>query len=199
MKNAYQNLQEFTGELERAGELLRIKAPVSKDLEITHITDLASKAPGGGKALLFENVRESRFPVLTNAFGSERRICLALGTDSLDDLAERLTRFIRLEPPKSFRQLLKLLPEGLGLMRFLPRKVRYAPCQEVVHRAGEVDLSALPVLKCWPQDGGPFVTLPVVVTRSLETGRRNCGMYRLQVFDRNTTGMHWHIHKDGSH
>jgi len=199
MKRAYQNLGEFISELERAGELLRIKVPVSCDLEITHITDLASKAPGGGKALLFENVRESRFPVLTNAFGSERRICMALGTDSLDGLARRIERFVRIEPPKSLRQMAKILPMGIDLIRFLPRKTRKAPCQEVIYRGDEIDLSMLPVLKCWPGDGGPFVTLPVVITRSMETGRRNAGMYRLQVFDRNTTGMHWHIHKDGSH
>ncbi len=199
MKNAYQNLGEFISYLERAGELIRIKAPVSVDLEITHISDLASKAPAGGKALLFENIRESRFPVLTNAFGSERRICMALGTDSLDSLAERLDKFVKIEPPKSLGQLVKMLPMGLDLLRFFPRKSRSAPCQEVVYRGDAVDLSMLPVLKCWPQDGGPFVTLPVVFTKSLETGRRNAGMYRLQIFDRNTTGMHWHIHKDGSH
>jgi 4-hydroxy-3-polyprenylbenzoate decarboxylase len=198
MKSAYQNLGEFISELEKAGELLRVKAPVSCDLEITQITDLASKAPGGGKALLFEHVRESRFPVLTNAFGSERRICMALGTHSLDSLAQRLERFVRIEPPKSLRQLAGLLPMGLELIRFLPRRTSKAACQEVIYRGEEIDLSMLPVLKCWPQDGGPFVTLPVVITRSLKTGRRNAGMYRLQVFNRNTTGMHWHIHKDGS-
>ncbi len=199
MKSAYQNLGEFISELDKAGELLRIKAPVSRELEITQITDLASKAPQGGKALLFEQVRGSRFPVLTNAFGSERRICMALGTDSLDNLARRLERFVRIEPPKSLRQLLNLLPIGLDSIKFLPRRVSNAPCQEVITRGKDIDLSILPVLKCWPQDGGPFVTLPVVITRSLKTGRRNAGMYRLQVFDRNTTGMHWHIHKDGSH
>ncbi|MHC1729210.1 MAG: menaquinone biosynthesis decarboxylase [Syntrophobacteraceae bacterium] len=198
MKNAYQNLGEFITELDKAGELLRIKAPVSKHLEITHITDLASKAPGGGKALLFENVVESPFPVLINAFGSERRICMALGTESLDRLAARLEQFVRIEPPKSLRQAAKLIPMGLDLLRFFPRKTRNAPCQEVVLRGDEIDLSLLPVLTCWPQDGGPFVTLPVVITRSLKTDRRNAGMYRLQVYDRNTTGMHWHIHKDGS-
>jgi 4-hydroxy-3-polyprenylbenzoate decarboxylase len=198
MKSAYQNLGEFISELEKAGELLRVKAPVSCELEITQITDLASKAPGGGKALLFEHVRESRFPVLTNAFGSERRICMALGTHSLDSLAQRLERFVRIEPPKSLRQLAGLLPMGLELIRFLPRRTSKAACQEVIYRGEEIDLSMLPVLKCWPQDGGPFVTLPVVITRSLKTGRRNAGMYRLQVFNRNTTGMHWHIHKDGS-
>ncbi|MGA7642417.1 MAG: menaquinone biosynthesis decarboxylase [Syntrophobacteraceae bacterium] len=198
MKSAYQNLGEFISELEKAGELLRIKAPVSSDLEITCITDLASKAPGGGKALLFEHVRKSRFPVLTNAFGSERRICMALGTHSLDSLAQRLDRFVRIGPPKSFRQLARMLPMGLELIRFLPRRTSRAACQEVIYRGKQIDLSMLPVLKCWPQDGGPFVTLPVVITRSLKTGRRNAGMYRLQVFDQNTTGMHWHIHNDGS-
>ena len=199
MKTAYRNLQDFISALEGAGELSRIKAPVSTDLEITQITDLASKSPGGGKALLFERVRESDFPVLTNAFGSERRICMALGVPDLDTLAARVRRFIEMEPPKTLRDGLRLLPLGLDLLRFLPKKVQSAPCQEVVHTGKDVDLSRLPVLKCWPQDGGPFVTLPVVITRSLETRKRNAGMYRLQVFDQTTTGMHWHIHKDGSH
>lgn len=199
MKTAFQNLGEFVSELEKAGELLRISGPVSCELEISHITDLASKAPGGGKALLFERVGKSPFPVLTNAFGSERRICMALGTDSLDALARRIERFVRIGPPKSLRDLADMLPLGMDLIRSLPRKTSKAPCQEVVLRGEQIDLSMLPVLKCWPQDGGPFITLPVVFTRSLDTGRRNAGMYRLQVFDRNTTGMHWHIHKDGSH
>ncbi|ABK15988.1 3-octaprenyl-4hydroxybenzoate decarboxylase [Syntrophobacter fumaroxidans MPOB] len=199
MKTAFRNLQDFIADLERAGELLRIKAPVSSDLEITQITDLASKSPGGGKALLFENVEGSRFPVLTNAFGSERRICMALGVSHLDELARRLKSFIEMKPPKSLADALRLIPLGLELLRFLPRKTRKAPCQEVVTTGRDVDLSMLPVLKCWPSDGGPFVTLPVVITRSLVTGKRNAGMYRLQVYDRKTTGMHWHIHKDGSH
>lgn len=199
MKHPYRNLQDFITTLEEAGELQRIKAPVSRELEITQITDLASKSLGGGKALLFEQVVESPFPVLTNAFGSERRIGLALGVSHLDILAGRLRRFLEMEPPKSLRDGLRLLPLGLDLLRFLPRTVKHAPCQEVVLVGDQVDLSKLPVLKCWPQDGGPFVTLPVVITRSLETRRRNAGMYRLQVFDRCTTGMHWHIHKDGSH
>lgn len=199
MKTAYENLGEFVEVLEKAGELIRIKAPVSRELEITQITDLASKSPGGGKALFFENVKGSEFPVLTNAFGSERRICMALGVPNLEALTQRLRRFIQLEPPRSIRDALGLLPMGLEALRFLPKKVKRAACQEVVHVGAEVDLSRLPVLQCWPQDGGPFITLPVVITRSLDTGRRNAGMYRLQVYDRNTTGMHWHIHKDGSH
>lgn len=199
MRTFYRNLGEFVDVLDRAGELIRIAAPVSRDLEITHITDLASKAPGGGKALLFEHVEGSSFPVLTNAYGSERRMCLALGVSELEALARRLLQFIEMKPPKSLLDALRLLPLGLDLFRFFPRKVRKAPCQEVVHTGSEVDLGKIPVLKCWPQDGGPFVTLPVVITRSLETGKRNAGMYRLQVYDARTTGMHWHIHKDGSH
>ena len=198
MQTAYRNLGEFVTALEKAGELQRITGFVSNDLEITQITDLASKAPEGGKALLFERVSGYEFPVLTNTFGSEKRICMALGVERLDDLAARVRRFIELEPPKSLGGFIKMIPLGLDLLRFLPRKVRNAPCQEVVHKGEEVDLSRIPVLKCWPQDGGPFVTLPVVFTRSLKTGKRNAGMYRLQIFDRRTTGMHWHIHKDGS-
>ncbi|MGC9197135.1 MAG: menaquinone biosynthesis decarboxylase [Syntrophobacteraceae bacterium] len=199
LKTAFQNLGDFVSELDKAGELLRISAPVSRELEIARITDLASKAEGGGKALLFENVAHSPFPVLTNAFGSERRICMALGTDCLDELGGRVRRLAQVAPPKSLRDLISLAPLGMDILKALPRKTSTAPCQEVILRGGQVDLSTLPVLKCWPQDGGPFITLPVVFTRSLETGRRNAGMYRLQVFDRNTTGMHWHIHKDGSH
>jgi len=199
MKTAYQNLQEFIRELQKAGELLRIKAPVSSSLEITQITDLASKSPAGGKALLFENVIESEFPVLTNAFGSDNRICMALGVPNLEVLAKRVQKFAQMEPPKSFGDSLRLLPMGLDILRVIPKKLKTAPCQEVVYRGGEVDLTRLPVLTCWPQDGGPFITLPVVITRSLATVRRNAGMYRLQVYDQNTTGMHWHIHKDGSH
>ncbi len=199
MKTAYKNLRDFVQALEKEGELLRIQAPVSRDLEITQITDMMCKSPKGGKALLFENVVESPFPVLTNAFGSEKRICMALGVRHLDDLAVRVRRFIEIEPPKSLAQALRLVPLGLDLLRFVPRKVRHAPCQEVVRRGSDVNLNHLPVLKCWPQDGGPFVTLPVVITRSLKTGKRNAGMYRLQVYDAKTTGMHWHIHKDGSH
>lgn len=200
MKTAYQNLGEFIQALRQAGELLEIKAPVSTHLEITQITDLASKSPGGGKALLFRNVQDSSFPVLTNAFGSDRRICLALGVPSLDALAERLQKFVQMEPPKSLSDTFRLLPMGMDILNIIPRKLkRKAPCQEVVYRGNQVDLSRLPVLTCWPQDGGPFITLPVVITRSLTTARRNAGMYRMQVFDDQTTGMHWHIHKDGSH
>lgn len=197
----YQDLPSFVKALEKAGELLRIKALVSRELEITEITDLASKAPGGGKALLFENVEGSRFPVLTNAFGSERRICMALGVQDIEELAKRLRGFIEFGVGKKPRSVMEALKLGLEIIGFFPRRYRgkIPPCQEVAYIGQDVDLSKLPILKCWPKDGGPFITLPVVITKSLKTGRRNAGMYRLQVYDRNTTGMHWHIHKDGSH
>jgi 4-hydroxy-3-polyprenylbenzoate decarboxylase len=196
----YRDLHGFVDRLEKEGELRRVTGEVSSELEITEITDRMSKSPGGGKALLFENVKDSRFPVLTNAFGSDRRMAMALETDSPDELAERISGLLKMTMPSTFMGKVGTLPELLGLARCLPkvRKGGRAPCQEVVLTGDEVDLTALPVLKCWPQDGGRFVTLPVVFTKSVE-GRRNVGMYRMQIYDRNTTGMHWHIHKDGSH
>lgn len=197
----YQNLQEFIGALRRAGEVKTVRQQVSPILEISRYTDAESKSPGGGKALFFENVEGSPHPVATNIFGSMRRICMALGVDHLDQLADRVRSYIELSPPGSFKEALSILPTALNLTKFFPRKYRgkTAPCQEVVYTGDAVDLTTLPVIQCWPQDAGRFVTLPLVITRSLKSGRRNMGMYRLQIFDRNTTGMHWHIHKDGSH
>lgn len=201
MQGWYRDLHDFVDALEKAGELLRIKAPVSKDLEITEITDIASKAPGGGKALLFENVEGYSIPVLTNAFGSERRMCMALGVSHIEELAERVRSFVEFGAGKKPGSLSKAIKLGWEMINFFPRRYRGGrpPCQEVVHLGKDVDLLKLPILKCWPRDGGPFITLPVVITKSLKTGRRNAGMYRLQVYDQQTTGMHWHIHKDGSH
>ena len=200
MKKNYKDLHEFISHLEMEGQLLRIKDPVSNILEITEITDRMSKMPGGGKALLFENVKGYNFPVITNQFGSIRRINMALGSSSLDELAGRLHSIINMKPPVSLMDKIKLLPELLSMSRFLPRvRKGVAPCQEVILTGDEVDLTKLPVLFCWPGDGGPFITLPVVFTRSLSDGKRNAGMYRMQIFDKRTTGMHWHIHKDGAH
>ena len=201
MKTYYKNLRDYVARLEAEGELSRIKSRVSPVLEITEITDRASKSPGGGNALLFENVEGSEFPVLTNAFGSNRRISLALGCDNLDELAERMKNLLDQTPPQTMAEKLKFIPKALSWSRYLPRirKFRSPPCQEVVLRGDDVDLSKLPVLHCWPQDGGRFFTLPVVFTKGLNDGKRNAGMYRMQLFGRNTTGMHWHIHKDGSH
>jgi len=200
MKKNYRDLHEFISHLEMEGQLLRIKDPVSNILEITEITDRMSKMPGGGKALLFENVKGYNFPVITNQFGSIRRINMALGSSSLDELAGRLHSIINMKPPVTLMDKIKLLPEILSMSRFLPRvRKGVAPCQEVILTGDEVDLTKLPVLFCWPGDGGPFITLPVVFTRSLSDGKRNAGMYRMQIFDKRTTGMHWHIHKDGAH
>lgn len=200
MTMTYRDLHSFVKRLEKEGELKRVVGPVSPELEITEITDRMSKVPGGGKALLFENVIGSSFPVLTNAFGSDRRMAMALEADSPDELAERISGLLKMSMPSTFMGKVGTLPELMGLAKCLPKvkKGGRAPCQEVVMTGDEVDLGTIPVLKCWPQDGGRFVTLPVVFTKSVE-GKRNVGMYRMQIYDHNTTGMHWHIHKDGSH
>ena len=197
----YKNLKEFLKALDRAGEINYISEPVSVHLEISKFTDRESKSPGGGKALFFQNVKESAFPVVTNIFGSTGRICLALGVDHLDRLGDRVRDFTELNPPANFKEALNIIPLAVTAARFFPKmlKTKSAPCREIVLKGADVDLSILPVLWCWPEDAGPFVTLPLVFTKSLVTGRRNVGMYRLQIFDKNTTGMHWHIHKDGSH
>ncbi len=191
----YRNLQEFIARLEQAGELVRIQEPVSPYLEITEITDRVCKQ--GGPALLFENVPGYQTPVLMNAFGSMPRMCLALEVDSLDAIAPELLSFLDAEANTLMKKL-KLLPKLARLGRMFPREVSKAPCQEVVLTGEEVDLGQLPVLTCWPEDGGPFITLPVVITQHPDTGRRNVGMYRMQVYDARTTGMHWHAHKGGA-
>lgn len=197
----YSSLADFISRLEREGELFRVKGEVSPLLEITEVTDRMSKSPNGGKALLFEKVTGSSFPVLTNAFGSERRMAMSLGCDSLDELEKKIGGLLDTAPPEGLMGKLGMLPELLSLSKAFPRTVKSsrAPCQEVVVTGDYVDLSELPVLQCWPQDGGRFITLPVVFTKDVEGRHRNAGMYRMQVFDRNTTGMHWHIHKDGRH
>ncbi len=201
MKRWYRCLSEFISALDRVGELKTVAGPVSYYLDISRYTDAESKSPGGGKALFFKTVKGSPFPAATNLFGSPKRICMALGVDDLDQLGDRIRRMIEMAPPSSFRDILGLLPVALSVTRFFPRRSRAQspPCQEVVYTGDAVDLGLLPVLHCWPKDAGRFITLPLVFTRSLKSGRRNVGMYRLQVFDKKTTGMHWHVHKDGSH
>ncbi|MBU1965565.1 MAG: menaquinone biosynthesis decarboxylase [Proteobacteria bacterium] len=197
---SYNNLGEFIARLEAEGELVRIESRVSPVLEIAEITDRMSKAPGGGKALFFENVEGSAFPVLTNAFGSHRRIALALGA-APDALAARLDGILRQAPPRSLREKMGFIPKAIAWANFLPRtrKIKAPPCQEVILKGDDVDLMKIPILHCWPKDGGRFITLPVVFTKGLHDGKRNVGMYRMQVYDGKTTGMHWHIHKDGCH
>lgn len=200
MKTWFKNLSEYIQALKSLGEIKIIDHQVSAEIEISRWTDAESKSPGGGKALFFSKVAGSDFPVATNLFGSRRRICLALGVQDLDELGGRIKRLMNMPPPRGWRDMVGVLPELLSLTRVFPRKYkgRRPPCQEVVHTGLDVDLTRLPILKCWPKDAGRFITLPLVITRSLSGNRRNVGMYRMQVFDKNTTGMHWHIHKDGA-
>ena len=197
----YKNLKSFIDALEIAGELSRITSPTDPILEISKITDRESKKPRGGKALYFTNVRGSQFPVATNLFGSPHRIRMAMNVDCLDDLGRKVQRYTEFTPPRSIKDALRLLPMAKDVIRFFPRRYRglRPPCQAVVYKGNDVDLNLLPVLQCWPKDAGRFITLPLVFTKSLTTGKRNVGMYRMQIYDRNTTGMHWHIHKDGAH
>ncbi len=190
---AYKDLPEFISTLEERHELKRISCEVDRNLEITEITDRVVKA--AGPALLFERIAGSPYPLLINAFGSPARVVLALGVNSLDEIAARIVELIDLGGYAGVMDRLRSLPKFAELARFFPREVKRAACQQVVEK--EPDLSLLPVLRCWPGDGGPFFTLPLVVTRDPDTGTQNMGMYRLQVFDNRTTGMHWHLHKDG--
>ncbi|MBR4597643.1 MAG: menaquinone biosynthesis decarboxylase [Opitutales bacterium] len=201
MKKAYKNLSEFIGALEEEGELLRVKKEVSSEIEISKITDAESKKPGGGKALFFENVKGSKFPVATNLFGSDKRMSMALGVECLARAGDEIEELTKLSPPRTFGEIFETAKKLLPMLRILPSRFRgkTAPCQEVVKTGADVDLSEIPVLKCWPKDAGKFVTLPLVFTKSPDGKTRNLGMYRLQIFDKNTTGMHWHIHKDGAH
>ena len=195
----YRNLAEYVAALERAGQLIRISAPVDPELEIAELTDRQAKLPGGGRALLFENTGTG-FPVLTNMMGSERRICMALGVERLAEVGERIDALFAeaVRPKKSWVEKLRMLPLFKEDAAWLPREVsRRGECQQVVMQGDGVDLGRLPVLRCWPHDGGRFVTLPLVHTVDPETGVRNVGMYRMQIFDGRTTGMHWHRHKTG--
>lgn len=196
----YNSLANYIGQLEREGEIVRIAAPVSPILEIAEITDRVAKSPGGGKALLFENTGTG-FPVVTNLFGSSRRMAMALGADSLDGIAGRLDGLLAeaLSPKNLLYEKVRTLPLLAEAAKCFPTNVSgRGACQQVVLRGDDARLSLLPVLKCWPHDGGRFVTLPLVHTVHPETGVRNVGMYRMQVFDDHTTGMHWHIHKTGA-
>ncbi len=191
-------LKSFLRTLENAGELIRVAQFVSPNLEITEITDRISKKPDGGEAILFENTGTC-FPVLINALGSEKRIALAFGRNSIFDLEKEIERlfFDLMQPKENLWDKLKLLPKLKEVSEWMPKKTkRKGKCQEMV--MNEPDLSLLPILTCWPADGGPFVTLPGVHTIDPQTGTPNVGMYRMQVLDRCTTGMHWHKHKTGA-
>ena len=193
------DLRDFIARLRAAGELHEVTERVSSDLEITEITDRVSKERG--PALLFSNVEGSSLPVLTNQFGSDRRLAIAFGVGHIDEVADRITGMLKLtKPPKGMRAKLATARTLGGVARTVPPKIvksKAAPCQQVVKTGDAVDLDFLPILTCWPEDGGRYVTLPLVFTKDRD-GNRNCGMYRVQQYDRNTCGMHWQIHKDAA-
>jgi 4-hydroxy-3-polyprenylbenzoate decarboxylase len=212
----YDSFREFLRALEKAGELKRITQPVATELEITELADRQMKSPGGGKALLIEKPtlsgQPSTFPLVINAFGSHKRMAMSLGADSVEAMAAELASLMKAKPPASFGEAIKLLGTALDLRHARPKTVGRGACQEVVHRFdGAQPVAAasarpqsqdapptlldLPILKCWPLDAGRFITLPCVVTRDPDTGERNVGMYRMQIYDAQTTGMHWQLHK----
>lgn len=198
---ALDNLRAFIGAIEAAGELARVERSVSVDKEITEIADRCMKSPGGGPALWFAHPTllrgtPSRYPLAINLFGSEKRIALALGVDCLDRIAERITELLRPQVPEGLVAKLALLPRLVEVAKFPPKLVGGTPpCQEIVIRGADVDLSQFPIPVCWPEDGGPYITLPGVITRDPTTGVRNVGMYRIQVIGRNEVAMHWQRHK----
>src|SRR3954467_13612703 len=189
------DLRAWIALLEREGELVRVVAEVDPYLEATEIVDRTVKA--GGPALLFERGKGSERPLLVNQFGTERRMCLAFGVERLDDVAAKLADVLEMQPPEGLAEKIRGLAKLKSIADSRPKTVRNGACQEIVLRGDDVDLGALPVQTCWPGDAAPFITLPAVITKDPRTGGRNVGMYRMQVLDRNTTAMHWQIHKDG--
>ncbi|UCD24171.1 MAG: menaquinone biosynthesis decarboxylase [Gemmatimonadota bacterium] len=201
---ANDNLRDFVLALEERNELIRVDRPVSVVHEITEIADRCMKSAGGGPAVLFEKPvlasgETCSIPVVINLFGSMSRMSLALGVEELDDIARRIDGLIKLKVPEGWREKLSLLPKIAEIAKYPPRTLaRRAPCQQVVLQGSEINLQDLPVITCWPEDGGPYITLPQVVTRDPRTGVRNVGMYRVQVLDKDLCAMHWQRHKVGA-
>jgi 4-hydroxy-3-polyprenylbenzoate decarboxylase len=213
---AYSSFRQFLDALEQGGELKRIAIPVDTNLLISEWADREMKSPGGGKALLFEQPlidgKVSEFPVAINTMGSRKRMATALGRDCIDEIAQEIQLLLKAKPPTDLREGFALLKQGIHLLHARPKAVREAACQEVVRildpgfsmldekdrESDGVSLRDLPILKCWPKDGGRFITLPNVHTRDPQTGARNVGVYRMQVYDERTTGMHWQVHKVGA-
>jgi len=203
---AYRSFRHFLETLDHAGELKRIAEPVDTDFVITEWADREMKSPGGGKALLFEQPvvdgTISKFPVAINTMGSRKRIAMALGRESIDEIAQEIQLILKAKPPTDLREGFALLKQGIHLLHARPKSVSSAACQDVIHKiddqASEFSLRDLPIIKCWPKDGGRFITLPNVHTRDPESGARNVGVYRMQVFDKRTTAMHWQVHKVGA-
>ena len=193
---ALKNTQEFIKKLESGGELKRISSEVDPVLEVTEITDRMSKT--NGPALLFENVKGSSFPLMINAFGSFGRMEMALGCDSFDTIGRRIESLIKIKPPGSLTQKIRMFFDLKELAGITPKKVKHAPCQQRVYGPDGPLLDMLPILTCWPHDGGPFITLPIVITKDPESSTQNAGMYRMHKYDNATTGMHWQYNKDGT-
>jgi 4-hydroxy-3-polyprenylbenzoate decarboxylase len=217
---AFDSFRDFVNALDRAGELKRISQPVATELEITEIADREMKLPGGGKALLFEkptiNGVVSPFPVAINTLGSHQRMAFSMGAESVDAVAAELGALMKAKPPTSFKEAIKLLSLALDLRHAKPKLVKSGPCKDVIHKfdapapvtswppapdwqngtnPSPATLLNLPILKCWPLDGGRFITLPCVVTKDPDTGERNLGMYRIQIYDDRSTGVHWQLQK----
>ena len=204
---AYSSFSQFVEALDRAGELKRVSVAVDTDLAISEWADREMKSPNGGKALLFEQPlvdgKTSKFPVAINTMGSQRRMAMALQRESVDDLAQEIQLILKAKPPTDIREGWSLLKQGIHLLHARPKHSKEGACQEVVCRFAEgnqeaLTLRDLPILKCWPKDGGRFITLPNVHTKDPDSGARNLGMYRMQIYDERTTGMHWQIHKVGA-
>ena len=192
---AYRDLREFIRRLEKEGELKRISVEVDPVLEITEITDRVTKT--SGPALLFERPKGSRVPLVINLLGSHRRVNLALEVDSLDEVASRVKSFLDVQTPQGFLDKVKMLPKLAELGSFFPKTVKSGPCKEVILKT-DFSLAEFPILKCWPHDGGRYITWPMVITKNPATGKRNVGCYRMQVFDERTTAMHWQTQKHGA-
>lgn len=193
---AYEDLRDWMAALERAGELKKIRTPVNPILEIAEITDRVSKT--GGPALLFQNVEgHPGSQVLINQFGSARRMNLGLEVDSLDQVVDRIRHFMDVKSPQGFLDKVKMLPMLAEMGKFFPKTLSTGPCKEIIKR-DNFSLLDFPILQCWPKDAGRFITMPCVITRDPKTGKRNVGMYRLQVYDERTTGMHWQRQKVGA-
>ena len=194
---AFEDLREFIRALEKNHQLKRINVEVDPELEISEITDRVSKQ--NGPALLFENVRGHSMPVLINAMGTRERMKLALGVTDYSDIAERIVELTDVKSPQGLIEKIKMIPRLADVSKMFPKVVRDGACKERILSQGKFSLLDFPVIKCWPEDAGRFITLPLVFTKNPDTGKRNCGMYRMQVYDETTTGMHWQIHKDGAH
>ncbi len=193
---AFEDLRQFLDRLEKDGELLKVREEVDPHLEMTQLLDRAVKE--GGPAVLFENVKGSKVRIAGNILGTHKRMLKALCFEDYSSIDYKLSSIMDLKAPQGIIDKLKMLPELAELSSLFPKLVKSGPCKEVILRKGQFSLKEIPVPTCWPQDGGPFVTLPMVFTKDRESGKRNCGMYRMQVFSDDTTGMHWHPHKHGA-